>query len=203
MLPIIQTINPSLEQQLRGIRLLAMDVDGVLTDGSIILGASAGGELFESKTFHVRDGLGLSLVRSVDIDVTWITGRVSPLVERRAAELDVRRVVQWARNKRIALTAVTRELGLEREQVLYIGDDLNDLPAFDAAGVRVAVADAVEEVRRQADWTTQAAGGRGAVREVVEGLLRSQGRWDEAVTRFLKRLEQEQGHPPASAAPAQ
>jgi 3-deoxy-D-manno-octulosonate 8-phosphate phosphatase (KDO 8-P phosphatase) len=104
-------------------------------------------------------------------------------------------VLQRSRDKRVVLTSLTLRLGLEREQVLYIGDDLNDLPAFDAAGVRVSVADAAAEVRDAADWVTAAPGGKGAVREVVDHLLRQQGRWDEAVAAFLDRLRQEQDRP--------
>lgn len=184
--------NATTPEQLQPIRLVAMDVDGVLTDGSIVLGVTAAGDPIEAKSFNVKDGLGISLLLAAGLEVAWITGRVSPIVERRAAELGVREVVQWARNKRRSLTELSRRLGLSREQVLYLGDDLNDLPAFDAAGVSVAVADAVSEVRDRADWVTAAAGGRGAVREVAEELLRAQGRWQEALAAFLERLEREQ-----------
>jgi 3-deoxy-D-manno-octulosonate 8-phosphate phosphatase (KDO 8-P phosphatase) len=174
-----------------------MDVDGVLTDGSVCWGVEAGGALLELKAFNVKDGLGISLARAAGLEVAWITGRRSAIVEKRAAELDVRYVAQWARNKRRVLEELTARLGLTREQVLYIGDDLNDLPAFAAAGTRVAVADAVAEVQDAADWVTEARGGAGAVREVVERVLRAQGRWDEAMAAFLARLEAEQDRPPA------
>jgi 3-deoxy-D-manno-octulosonate 8-phosphate phosphatase (KDO 8-P phosphatase) len=190
-------LDPTLNERLRGIRLLAMDVDGVLTNGGIQLGILASGESLELKAFNVKDGLGLSLARSSGIEVAWITGRISQVVERRAAELGVREVCQWARNKRQALTEMEQRLGIERSHVLYIGDDLNDLPAFEAAGVTVAVADAVTTVRERADWVTDAPGGAGAVREVVEAVLHAQGRWDAAVQAFLERLEGEHGRPPA------
>ena len=190
-------LDPTLNERLRGIRLLAMDVDGVLTNGSIDLGTLASGESLELKAFNVKDGLGLSLARSAGMEVAWITGRISQVVERRAAELGVREVCQWARNKRQALTEMGQRLGIERSRVLYIGDDLNDLPAFEAAGVTVAVADAVTTVRERADWVTDAPGGAGAVREVVEAVLHAQGRWDAAVHAFLERLEGEHGRPPA------
>ena len=176
-------------------RLLAMDVDGVLTDGTVSWAVDTSGGLLELKGFNVKDGLGISLALAAGLEVAWITGRRSAIVEKRAAELGVRHVMQWARNKRQVLEELTGSLGLAREQVLYIGDDLNDLPAFAAAGVRVAVADAVAEVRAAADWVTEAHGGSGAVREVVERVLREQGRWDEAVAAFMARLEAEQGGP--------
>jgi 3-deoxy-D-manno-octulosonate 8-phosphate phosphatase (KDO 8-P phosphatase) len=185
-------INTSVEKRFQSIVLLAMDVDGVLTDGSITWGVDAGGMLLELKSFNVKDGLGISLARAAGLRIAWITGRTSPIVEGRAAELGVHEVCQWARNKQRVLEEVTARMGLAREQVLYIGDDLNDLPAFAVAGVRVAVADAVEAVREQADWVTTTPGGRGAVREVVETVLRAQGRWEEGLQSFLSRLAEEQ-----------
>jgi 3-deoxy-D-manno-octulosonate 8-phosphate phosphatase (KDO 8-P phosphatase) len=172
-----------------------MDVDGVLTDGGIVWSASAHGELIESKSFNVRDGLALSLASTAGFEVAWITGRVSPIVLKRAEELAVPHVCQRSRDKRRVLHDLARRLGLRSEGVLYLGDDLNDLPAFDEAGVRVAVADAALEVRARANWITGAPGGRGAVREVVEGVLKAQDRWNEAIAGFLARLRDEQERP--------
>ena len=191
--------DASLNKKLQRVCLLAMDVDGVLTDGTILLGVTASGEPLELKGFNVRDGLALGLVRSAGLEIAWITGRVSPVVERRAAELGVKHVVQWARNKEQALGELTERLGFRKEQVLYIGDDLNDVPAFAAAGVVVTVPDAPAYIREQADWVTSQPGGRGAVREVVETLLQAQGKWDGAVEAFLERLRGEQGRPPGTA----
>ena len=190
--------NSRLTELLTPVRLLAMDVDGVLTDGSITWGADVAGNLHELKRFSVKDGLGLSLVRSVGLQIAWVTGRVSPVVQRRAAELKVEHVCQWARDKRAVLRELLERLELEPAQALFIGDDLNDLPAFEACGVAVAVADAAAVVRERADWITKAPGGAGAVREVAEGVLRAQGRWDEAVTAFLAQLEREQDRPPGA-----
>jgi 3-deoxy-D-manno-octulosonate 8-phosphate phosphatase (KDO 8-P phosphatase) len=184
--------NTPLTERLRAICLLAMDVDGVLTDGSIGWASDATGSLTELKSFHVKDGLGISLALAAGFQVAWITGRVSPIVHRRAEELGVREVIQRARDKRASLQELLHRLGLRPEQALYVGDDLNDLPAFDAVGVRVAVADASELVRARADWVTAAPGGKGAVREVVEGVLATQARLDEAVAAFLARLREEQ-----------
>lgn len=185
--------NARLEDRLRRIRLLAMDVDGVLTEGRISWGADADGRLFEIKTFNVRDGLGLGLARAAGLQIAWITGRTSPVVEQRAAELGVQELCQWARDKRTALEGVSMRLGFAREEVLYVGDDLNDLPAFEVAGVRVAVADAAALVREQADWVTETPGGRGAVREVVERVLRAQDCFGTAVSGFMKATTDQHG----------
>lgn len=179
--------------RLAPVRLAAMDVDGVLTTGAITwTGPSgSGAALVESKSFDVKDGLGLSLVQGAGIEVAWITGRSSAVTAQRADELAVRHLIQGARDKRRALEELASRLGLAREEILYVGDDLNDLPAFEVAGVRVAVADAAPELIVAADWVTQAPGGRGAVREVVEAVLRAQGRWEEALERFQERLRRE------------
>jgi 3-deoxy-D-manno-octulosonate 8-phosphate phosphatase (KDO 8-P phosphatase) len=181
-----------LRERLAAIRLLAMDVDGVLTDGTILWSASPEGELVvESKSFSVKDGLGLSLARAAGLRIAWITGRTSRVVEQRARELAVTELHQWARDKSQVLADLKNRHALAPSAVLFIGDDLNDVMAFREAGVRVAVADGAPELRAMADWVTQAPGGRGAVREVVEGVLRAQCRWDETVSAYYQRLEQE------------
>jgi 3-deoxy-D-manno-octulosonate 8-phosphate phosphatase (KDO 8-P phosphatase) len=182
-----------------------MDVDGVLTTGGIswLAPASSAGPPLELKTFNVKDGLGLSLVLAAGLEVAWITGRQSVIVTQRASELRVPHVLQWARDKQSSLEELAARLGHDREEILYIGDDLNDLPAFAAAGVRVAVADAAEAVRERADWVTRAPGGHGAVREVIDTLLDAQGQTEEALHRFLLRLREEQRAGPAAAAAAQ
>jgi 3-deoxy-D-manno-octulosonate 8-phosphate phosphatase (KDO 8-P phosphatase) len=183
----------TLKERLAAVRLLAMDVDGVLTDGTIFWSARPqGGAVLETKAFSVKDGLGLSLARVAGLQIAWITGRTSPVVERRAVELGVTELHQWARNKALVLTQIMERYELSAPAVAFVGDDLNDMPAFRVAGVRVAVADAVPEVRALADWVTEAPGGRGAIREVVEAILRAQGRWEEAVEGFYRRLEQEE-----------
>jgi 3-deoxy-D-manno-octulosonate 8-phosphate phosphatase (KDO 8-P phosphatase) len=184
--------TPSLRERLAGVRLLAMDVDGVLTDGSIVWSARPqGGPLLESKSFSVKDGLGLTLARVAGLQIAWITGRTSGVVERRAVELGVTELHQWARNKRLVLEEIKGRHALPAAAVAFIGDDLNDAPAFKASGLRIAVADAAAEVREQADWVTVASGGHGAVREVVEAILRAQGRWEEILGRYYERLERE------------
>jgi len=189
-------IDADVLQRLGVIRLLAMDVDGVLTRGEVTWGADPMGSLLELKTFNVKDGLGFGLVHSVGLRTAWITGRNSAIVRKRAAELGVREVCQNARDKRAALAEIMTRLGVEREEVLYVGDDLNDLPAFETAGVRVAVGDAVSLVRQRADWVTLSPGGSGAVREVMDTVLQAQGRAEEALEAFLRKLAAEHGTAP-------
>jgi 3-deoxy-D-manno-octulosonate 8-phosphate phosphatase (KDO 8-P phosphatase) len=180
-------------ERLAAVRLLAMDVDGVLTDGTIVWSARPqGGAVLETKSFSVKDGLGLSLARVAGLQVAWITGRTSSVVERRAIELGVTELHQWARNKGVVLEEIKGRHALPAAAVAFIGDDLNDVPAFKACGLRIAVADAAPEVQAMADWVTGASGGRGAVREVIEAILRAQGRWEEVLARYYERLEREE-----------
>lgn len=181
-----------LRERLAAVRLLAMDVDGVLTDGAIVWSAAPqGGAALETKAFSVKDGLGLSLARAAGLHVVWITGRTSGVVDRRAVELGVTELRQGARNKAAVLEEIKSRYGLPTAALLFTGDDLNDVPAFRVAGVRVAVADAAPELQALADWVTRAGGGRGAIREVVETVLRAQGRWEEVLEQYYRRLEQE------------
>ena len=170
---------PLAERCLR-IELLVLDVDGVLTDGSITY-ASDGAEL---KTFHVRDGSGLKLWRQAGRQAAIITGRSSPVVERRAAELGIGPLVQGAADKSAALRNLLKECGLGPDQACYLGDDLPDLGAMLLCGLSAAVADACPEVRAAAHYVTAAAGGRGAAREVIELILRCQGHWQRLVERL-------------------
>jgi 3-deoxy-D-manno-octulosonate 8-phosphate phosphatase (KDO 8-P phosphatase) len=151
-----------------------VDVDGVLTAGGITYG---GAEL-ELKTFHVRDGSGLRAWHQAGKRSALVTGRRSPAVERRAAELGITWVAQGAAEKLPALRALLAGSGVETEAVCYVGDDLPDLPPMRACGLAVAVADACPEARAAAHYITRAPGGRGAVREVIELILRCQGRWE-------------------------
>lgn len=162
------------------IKLLALDVDGVLTDGTINIGGS--GEVF--KGFNAKDGLGISCALRSGIEVAIITGRFSEIIHRRAAELGIRHLYEGVRDKYAALEKLREELHLERQEVAYMGDDLNDLPAFKAAGVAFAPADAVAEVAAAAQVVTAACGGRGAVREAVERLLQASGSWDVVVASY-------------------
>lgn len=173
---------PSLYQRCLHVEMLLMDVDGVLTDGGIVYGNS--GE--EIKTFHVRDGSGLKMWTKLGKRAGLLSGRKSALVERRAAELGIATVVQGADDKLGAFERIVQEQGLRAEQVCYMGDDLPDVPVLRRCGLAVAVADACQEARQLAHHVSQAPGGRGAVREVIELVLRAQGRWQEVVTDFMR-----------------
>ena len=162
------------------IELLLLDVDGVLTDGSIVY-ADDGAEI---KRFHVRDGSGLKLWHLAGKRSAIVSGRKSRAVERRAAELGVAPVLQGQSEKLPAFGVILTETGLRAEQVCAIGDDLPDLPVLRRAGLSVAVADACSEVRKKADYVTAASGGRGAVREAIEWLLKLQGAWADTVGRY-------------------
>ena len=162
------------------IELLLLDVDGVLTDGSIVY-TDAGEEL---KRFHVRDGSGLKLWHLAGKRSAIVSGRKSAAVDRRAAELGVVPVLQGQSEKLPAFGVVLTETGLRAEQVCAVGDDLPDLPVMRRAGLSVAVADACPEVRKAADYVTKAPGGRGAVREAVEWLLKLRGAWADLAGRY-------------------
>jgi 3-deoxy-D-manno-octulosonate 8-phosphate phosphatase (KDO 8-P phosphatase) len=150
-----------------------VDVDGVLTDGAIVVDDRG----VESKHFHVRDGLAYSLWHRAGKRSAILSGREAEVVQRRAAELKIGHVRQGLAEKGEPFHALLSELGLEARQACFVGDDLVDLPVLRAAGLAACPADAVPEVRDAAHLVTAAAGGRGAVREVVEVILRAQGLW--------------------------
>jgi len=164
---------------LEAIRALVCDVDGVLTDGSIML-AEDGTEI---KRFNSHDGAGIALLVRRGFQVAFITGRQSGAVARRAAELGVQHVEQGAGEKLPAYERILAATGLSDEQVCYIGDDLPDVPVMRRAGYAVAVADARPEVKAAAHCVTAARGGRGAVREVIDGILKAHGLWDDILRR--------------------
>lgn len=170
---------PDLAARAAAIELLLLDVDGVLTDGSVVY-ADDGTEL---KRFHVRDGTGLKLWRAAGKRSVIVSGRKSVAVERRAAELGIDPVLQGRDDKLAAFAEVLAATGLRADQVCAIGDDLPDLPVLRRCGLAVAVADACAEVRTAAHYVTAAPGGRGAVREAIEWLLKAAGRWDELTAR--------------------
>ncbi len=170
----------SLRDRCAGIELLIVDVDGVLTDGSIIH-ADDGVEL---KAFHVRDGSAIKLWQQAGKRAGILTGRTSKVVAIRAAELGMGPVVQGAADKLPAFLGMVQGLGLEPRQVCYVGDDLPDLPLLRRSGLAVAVADACPEAIEDAHYVTRAAAGRGAVREVIELMLRSQGHWERIVAGY-------------------
>lgn len=171
----------SLTASLQKIKLLALDVDGVLTDGSIYI--SPAGEVF--KGFNAKDGMGISCALRSGLQIAVITGRQSPIVERRCEELGITLLQQGVKDKRLALQQMAHKLGLVREEIAYMGDDLNDIPAFKASGLNLVPADAAIEVMAVADIITKASGGRGAVREAITMILAAQDNWNVIVNSYL------------------
>jgi len=174
-----QTMN--LAERCQQIELVLADVDGVLTDGCLAMDNQG----IETKRFHIRDGFGIKLWQKAGYRFGIVTHRSSQLVKMRAAELGVAIVRQGTPDKLATFREILGEVGLSSDQACYIGDDLPDLPVIRAAGLGVAVADACEEVRQMADYVTQTAGGRGAVRETIEMILKAQRRWDDMIQPFL------------------
>lgn len=173
-------IDSSLHEKLKKISVLAMDVDGVLTDGGIILGTGGA----EHKVFNVQDGMGITLARTAGLKTAIITGRSSQAVERRAGELRFDEVFQGSKNKKEAFSAMLKRFNASPDQVCYIGDDLLDMQALRMAGVGIAVANAREELKREAHIITRLPGGHGAVREAVEIILKAQNLWNSIVKTF-------------------
>ena len=172
----------AIERRASRIKLLLMDCDGVLTDGRLWL--TEDGD--EHKSFNTHDGLGLSLLHRAGLKSGIITGRSSKAVTRRASELGVEFVRQGDPDKIEAFEEVLRLAGVAENEVAFVGDDLTDIPIMQRSEFAVAVADAVEEARSVAHYVTRAKGGRGAVREVIEMILKSQGRWQDLVDEYLK-----------------
>jgi len=168
------------EEKAAMVKLLFLDVDGVMTDGQITMNAE--GE--ETKSFNVKDGLGLRLLIAGGIEVVIITGRKSGALEHRARDLGIEEVYQGVSDKRALCKRLMSEKGIRKQEVGCMGDDLPDLPMFWEAGLRIAVADAVQEVRNEADFTTKKNGGLGAVREACEWLLKCQGKWTDVTSPF-------------------
>ncbi|WP_043526845.1 KdsC family phosphatase [Litchfieldella xinjiangensis] len=175
------TLPPELIACARAVRLLAMDVDGVLSDGRLYF--QTDGQ--EIKAFHTQDGHGIKLLRRAGIEVALITGRESPMVSRRAAALGIEHVYQGREDKLAVLRQLSARLGLEMEQVAYCGDDLPDLPAIRRSGLGISVPNAPAYVREHANWVTQRTGGHGAAREICDALMDAQGHWGAVVDTYL------------------
>jgi 3-deoxy-D-manno-octulosonate 8-phosphate phosphatase (KDO 8-P phosphatase) len=165
----------------RHVRLLLFDVDGVLTDGTILFHHDG----TESKTFHIRDGAGMVWAQRAGLTIGLLSARTSDATTRRAAQLGITLVVQGAGDKLAAYDRIARDAGLPDDQIAYMGDDLQDLPVLRRAGFSAAPADAAAEVRRCVDWVSAKAGGRGAARELIEHVLQLQGVWADAVAEYL------------------
>lgn len=172
--------TPTLQTRARRIRLVLLDVDGVLTDGTVLMH----GDGTESKGFHIRDGAGIVWAMQSGLKIGLLSARASAATSQRAAQLGIRIVVQGAVSKPAEFERIVAEAGLEDDQVAYMGDDLLDLPVLQRAGLGGAPADAAAEVRAAAHWVSTLPGGRGAVREFIELVLKAQDRWDGLVQEF-------------------
>jgi YrbI family 3-deoxy-D-manno-octulosonate 8-phosphate phosphatase len=172
----------NLEDRCRAIELILSDVDGVLTDGGIILDNQG----IESKRFHVRDGVAVKLWQKAGYRVGLLTQRSSQGLKVRAAELGIDILRQGIPDKVTALKQILRELRLAPAQVCYLGDDLPDLPVVRMVGLGVAVADACAELRQAAHYVTAVPGGAGTLRETIELVLRAQSRWDDVIQPYLQ-----------------
>ena len=159
-------------QKAESVKLVVLDVDGVMTDGTLLYGADT---KLEMKSFNIKDGLGIKLLQRCGIDVAIITGRTSAAVERRAAELGITELIQGREDKGTALEEVIASRKLDAASVAYMGDDLPDLGAMRLAGLASCPIDAVEAVKNDADWIAPLAGGCGAVRALCDFILRAQG----------------------------
>ncbi|MBB5062281.1 HAD family hydrolase [Granulicella mallensis] len=183
--------SPDVLARARKIKLFLMDVDGTLTDGGVCListtSADGSGDpiVSEMKVFSAKDGQGLSLAHTMGIQTGFITGRSSPAVARRAAELKVPFVYLGQAKKTAAFEECLQRAGVTEEEVAYMGDDLPDIPLARRAGLGVCVADGAPELKAVCHFTTQQLAGRGAAREVIELILKAQGRWEEAVPQAL------------------
>ena len=177
--------SPDILARARKIKLFLMDVDGTLTDGGVCListtGSSGDATVSEMKVFNAQDGQGLSLAHTMGIQTGFITGRSSPAVAKRAQELKVSFVYLGQAKKTQAFEECLQKAGVTEEEVAYMGDDLPDIPLARRAGLGVCVADGASELKAICHFTTHRTGGHGAAREVVELILKAQGRWEEAI----------------------
>lgn len=163
------------------IRLVLLDVDGVLTDGRI----TYGGDGKEVKSFDVKDGQGVKFLKKGGIEVGILSSRSSRAVSRRARELGMRLVRQGIKDKGTELAAIAKGKKLSPEEIAFLGDDWADLPVFRRVGLAIAVADSIPELRRAAHFVTGAPGGRGAVREAAEAILKAQGKWAQITEKYF------------------
>jgi len=174
-------ISPALKKRASRIRVLLMDVDGTMTDGSVTLLSQLDGSALEIKTFDAHDGQGLTLARTAGLRTGCITGRESAALARRASEMKMEFVYMKQALKMPAYEDILRKAEASDYEVAFVGDDLPDIPLMKRAGLAVAVGDAMPEVKEVAHYTTKALAGHGAIREAVELILRSKGIWAEMI----------------------
>jgi 3-deoxy-D-manno-octulosonate 8-phosphate phosphatase (KDO 8-P phosphatase) len=173
-------METGLTEKIRKITLLLSDVDGVLTDGGIIIDDNG----IETKRFNVKDEHGIKLLQRAGIEVVLLTGRTSKVVSHRAAELNITKIIQGAKDKKAAYTLLKEQTGYTDEEIIYVGDDVVDIPILKQVGVAIAVNDAVDEVKAIVDYVTSRPGGQGAIREVAELILKTQNHWTRLMERY-------------------
>ena len=178
---VLKRLNAEVRTRVEGVKLLVLDVDGVLTDGRLYYHDDG----TESKAFDVRDGHGIKMLRQAGIETAIISGRRSPSVDKRAADLGITEVVQGVRDKVPILEKLVSQKHLKPEEIAYVGDDIVDLPVMNRVGLAIAVADASEHLFDAAHYVTIAPGGRGAVREVAELILGVRGRWSKVAGKYF------------------
>ncbi len=174
-----------MNEQAKAVKLIILDIDGVLTNGGVVYGE----DNIEVKEFCVKDGQGIAFARRAGIEVAFVTFRESKPVTRRAQDLGVLEVHQGITRKKECVQAIAQKYGIKPEEVAYVGDDLVDVPPMRWVGFPVAVCDAAQEVKEIASYVTEAPGGKGAVREVTELILKAQGVWDEILEDYYKEIE--------------
>jgi 3-deoxy-D-manno-octulosonate 8-phosphate phosphatase (KDO 8-P phosphatase) len=173
-------MKKSIKEKLKRIKLLILDVDGVMTDGRIIMD----NEGIESKNFDVRDGHGIKILQRYGIKVAILTGRQSKVVEYRAKDLEIDDVYQGALNKKDVFEIILEKHKLSAGETAFMGDDIVDIPVLKSVGFSAAVADALDVVKKSVDYVTKNRGGRGAVRELCEMILQAQGKWPEVAAKY-------------------
>lgn len=176
-----QKVSPALKKRATQIKVLLMDVDGTMTDGSVTLLSQPDGSAMEIKTFDAHDGQGLTLAHTAGLRTGCITGRESPALVRRAQEMKMEFVYMKQPTKIPAYEEILAKAGVSDSAVAYVGDDLPDLPVMRRVGLAIAVGDAVPEVKEAAHFTTKSPAGRGAIRDAVELILKSKGIWTEMI----------------------
>ena len=173
-------MKKDIKEKLKRIKLLILDVDGVMTDGRIIMDD----EGHEIKNFNVRDGHGLKLIQRYGIKVAILTGRQSKVVEHRAKDLEIKDVYQKVYNKKEVFDKILKKHKLSANDAAFIGDDIVDIPVLRRVGFSVAVADAADVVKKSVDYVTKNRGGHGAIREVCEMILQAQDKWKEIASKY-------------------
>ncbi|PKN70507.1 MAG: phenylphosphate carboxylase subunit delta [Deltaproteobacteria bacterium HGW-Deltaproteobacteria-12] len=173
-------MRKNLQEKLKNIKMLILDVDGVMTDGRVIMDDSGK----EIKNFDVRDGHGIKLIQRYGIKVVLLTGRQSEVVKHRAQDLGIREIYQKVFNKKEVFVKILKKNKLSSADVAFMGDDIVDIPVLKAVGFSAAVADALDVVKKSVAYVTKNMGGRGAVREVCDMLLQAQGKWPEIAAKY-------------------